>query len=279
QLNKEADELNADLTLLDSEIKARQTKVADDGFYVDAIDQIQRIIDATQKGIDGDRKRTMTVLDEMQATLTRSQPALENLTPEQKQLAADMGKSLEDVSAARREYTEAAAVANKQADEEISEAQAKASALTSRVQARKRELGDATALAADKLGAPPPAATLSPADISKAIEQKSAELAATEKTRADAQAAWNAANSKLADLRTRLTKAQQAGKDHDKLIIQRDIEVKNLEQLINQYELKKKLADAVSYPVKPDEREDIKAVDLPDQRPVYSLAAVGVIVA
>src|SRR5205823_430166 len=57
-LTQEAADLKAELDLLESEIKARQTKVADDGFYADAIDQLQKIIDATQKGIEDDRKRT-----------------------------------------------------------------------------------------------------------------------------------------------------------------------------------------------------------------------------
>jgi chromosome segregation ATPase len=278
-LTQEAADLKAELDLLDSEIKARQTKVADDGFYADAIDQLQRIIDTTQKGIEDDRKRTMTVLDEMQATLTRSQPALENLTPDQKQLAAEMGKRLEDVSVARREYTAAAAEANKQADEEIGKLQADASTLASRVQARKRELADATT-AAEKVAptgvpaVPPPA----PVTRTQAIDQKTAELAAAEKTRTEAQTAWAAANRKLGDLKTRLDAARKAGEDRDKYIRQYDIERKNLDQLLNQYDLKKQLAAAKAYPIKPQE-QDLIVEKKDDQRPVYTCAALGSIAA
>jgi hypothetical protein len=293
-LTKEADDLKIELDLLDSQIRARQTKVADDGFFADAIDQLQRIIDSTQKSIEDDRKRTMAMLDDMQTTFTRSQPAMANLTPEQKQLAQSMGKTLEDVSNARREYTQAAAAANQQADEEIGKLQADASALATKVQARKKELAEATT-ASDKVDGgdaataaaeaippvppplPPPAA-VAPAQRNAAIDQKTAELAVAEKARAEAQARYFETNRKLTDLKTRMEQGGKAGKERDKLLAQKDAAVKELDQFDNQLDLKKKLATAAVYPNKPLEND--LAVDAkPDQRPWYFCAALGSIVA
>lgn len=273
-LTQQASDKKAELTLLDSQIKARQTLVADDGFYADAIDQLQKIIDTTQKGLEDDRRLTNQKLDEMQATFTASQPAMEKLTPEQKALAQEMGKRIEDISAARRQYTEAAAAANKQVNEEMQNLQASASELENKVQARKKEL---TAPEAAAPPVPPPAASPSPAEQQKAIDKLAGELAAAEKSRAEAEAAYFAANKSLLDIKDKIEKSRKAGEDRDKLVRQRDIASQNLVQLENQLEMKKKLSEQKAYPIAPTP-SDIKVDKKDDRRPVYTLAALGSIV-
>ena len=98
-LNKDAQDIKADLNYLDSAIKARQTLVADDGFFADAIDQLNHAVDAAQKTLDGDRQQTMTSLDAAQAAFLHGQPA--TLTPDQQQLVSDMDKQLATVSDAQ----------------------------------------------------------------------------------------------------------------------------------------------------------------------------------
>jgi hypothetical protein len=263
-MTKEAGDLKAELDYLTAAIRARQTIVADDGFYADAIDQLQKIIDSTQRGLEDDRKHTMQVLDEMQSAFAKNQPALANLTPEQKQIAAEMDKRLADVSAARKQYTEAADAANKQADDEIRGLQLSAADLASRVAARKKQLADA--------GAAEPVAPLapSPEQQAKLLEQKSAELAAAEKGRVDAEAAFFAANKKLVEIRNRIEQSRAAGEKKDSLMRQNDIDRKLNEQLTNQLDLKKKEAEVAVYPTPPTPA-DIKLDPKPDLRPMYAL--------
>jgi pSer/pThr/pTyr-binding forkhead associated (FHA) protein len=268
-MTTEAADLKTQLDYLESSIQARQTLVADDGFYADAIDQLQKIIEATQKGLEDDRQRTMQVLDEMQTSFARNQPAL--LTPEQKQLATEMEKRIADVTSARKQYTLAADTANKQADEEIRTLQTNASSLASKVQARKQQLAGTGAAAA-------PTPVVSIVDRERAVAQKAAELAAAELNRSEAEAAYFAANKRLLGMKSRADDARAAGERRDALMRQRDIAEQQLVQLTNQYELKDKLAKQRAYPAAPKE-SDIRREEKPDQRPVYTLAACGAIIA
>ena len=59
---------------------------------------------------------------------------------------------------------------------------------------------------------------------------------------------------------------------------QRDLAQKNLDQLINQEELKKKLAAQQTYPATP-KPTDLKVDAKDDPRPMYALAACGAIIA
>jgi hypothetical protein len=269
-MSKEAAEIKTDLDYLDSSIRARQTVVADDSFYADAIDQLQKIIDTTQKGLEDDRKSTMQQLDEMQAMLARSQPSLDSLTPQQKELATKMEKSLADVSQARKQYTDAADAANKAADEEIRNLQQNASELASKVAQRTQQIAQA---ASGQIAAPAPAAPA--VDPAKAIEQKSAEFAAAEKTRAEAEGAFFAANKKLVDLRNRMDQARQAGELRDKLLATKTGLDQELVNRRNALDEKKEQAKLIAYPAAAPTATDISLIDHGDQRPAYILGACG----
>jgi hypothetical protein len=274
-LSKEAAELKVELNTLETGIAARQTLVADDSFYADAIDQLQKLADSQQRNLEQDRSAVMSQLDEMQQEIARSQPPIEKLTPEQQQLAKEMGQRLADVSEARKQYAAAADAANKSADEEMRTLQASASDLASRVQARKAAIAQA---GADSVAAAPVAPA---ADPKAALDQTERELAAAEATRAAAEASYFAANKKLLDVKRQIDEARAAGEKRDAEMRKRDALVQQARVLDDSYALKKKLAEQTAFPAVPTPEASLKVFQDKNERnrPMYALGACGVVAA
>jgi len=156
--------------------------------------------------------------------------------------------------------------------------QAGASELVSKVQARKAELAEAEKKLADaKAAAPAAPAVDEAAERKKAIEAKSTELSAARQRHADAESAYLAANGKLTTLGERLKSARAAGEQRDRLIAQRDIDQRDLEQKILHYESRKKAAELLAYPAVPTEA-DVTS-DGTDLRPRYALISGGAMAA
>jgi hypothetical protein len=217
----------------------------------------------------------MSQLDEMQQEIARSQPPIEKLTPEQQQLAKEMGQRLADVSEARKQYAAAADAANKSADEEMRTLQASASDLASRVQARKAAIAQA---GADPVAAAPVAPA---ADPKAALDQTERELAAAEATRAAAEASYFAANKKLLDVKRQIDEARAAGEKRDAEMRKRDALVQQARVLDDSYALKKKLAEQTAFPAVPTPEASLKVFQDKNERnrPMYALGACGVVAA
>jgi hypothetical protein len=190
----------------------------------------------------------------------------------QQAAAAEVEKRLAAVAAAGRQYAASASptagAADPAVDEQIRALQGNATQLAGKIQARQQELA-AQPAASPVAAAPNPQA---------AIEQKERELAAAEKSRADAEAAYFAANKKVHELKQRTEQARSAGEKRDALVRQRDIAQQNLDQLVNQYELKKKLAEQQTFPAAPTVA-NLKVDDQGDPRPMYTLVACGAVAA
>ncbi|MEA2711741.1 MAG: hypothetical protein QOF78_4342, partial [Phycisphaerales bacterium] len=142
------------------------------------------------------------------------------------------------------------------------------------IEARKQALAQSAATPA---AAPAQAAAAQrppAADPNVALAQKQRDLVAAEKARADAEAAYFAANKKLHDVRQQIADARAAGEKRDTLIRQRDVAQKNHDQIVNQYELKKKLAEQKAYPAIPS-LANVTVDDKGDPRPMYTLIACG----
>jgi hypothetical protein len=275
-LTKEAADLKVELSALDTEIAARQTMVADDGAHADEINQLQQVADATQKDLEADRAGVLQQIEQMQQEAAAARPADEKLSASQQAVAKETDTRLAAVGAAGRQYASSADTANKATDDDVRTLQASAAELVNKIQARKQELAAQLAAAP---AAPAPAADAPPAsDPQATIEQKQGELAAAEKASADAEAAYFAANKKVHDLKERLEQARAAGEKRDALVRQRDIAQQNLDQLVNQYELKKKLAEQQAFPAEPTPAS-VKVDDKGDPRPMYTLIACGAIAA
>jgi hypothetical protein len=273
-LTKEAADLKVELSALDTEIAARQTLIPDDGASADAIAQLQRLSESTQRNLDADRAGVVQQLEQMQQETARARPANDTMSAAQQAATAEVEKRLAAVAAAGRQYASSASpsagAANPAVDEQIRALQANATQLAGNIQARRQELAAQPAAAA---------ATAAPAaNPQAAIEQKQRELAAAEKNRADAEAAYFAANKKVHELKQRTEQARAAGEQRDALARKRDIAQQNLDQLVNQYELKKKLAEQQTFPAAPA-ATNLKVDDQGDPRPMYTLVACGAIAA
>jgi pSer/pThr/pTyr-binding forkhead associated (FHA) protein len=270
-LTKDAEEIKADLSLLEQMIKARQTQIGDDQFYVDAIEQLQKIIVTTEKGIVDDRKDTEKVLEQMRLAFAKNQPAKEKLPANEKAAASELEKQLASVEEARKQYAEAAEHANAQADEEIRQMEANAVVLTTKISGRKRQLQADRDKNYEILTSRERQATLT---------QKQQELARAQAVLATAEAAQKAARTQLTDAATRLTDAQEAGSKRDALMKIHDRTSKEFDQIRDQLEMKQHLVDARPEP-KPIAENDVEVVDQGSMRYrwIYTLSSAGVVAA
>ncbi|HEV2295356.1 MAG TPA: FHA domain-containing protein [Tepidisphaeraceae bacterium] len=268
----EVAELKSHVSLLEEMIKARQTLVGDDQFYADAINQLQKFIDETQQGIDADRRHTEAELEKMQAAFARSQPAVEKMPAAQRELAASLGKQLEEINAARKEYNLAAdAVAGggeQGADEEMKRAEAAAAALAAQIDTRRKDI----AAQAEK-------AATAEQEQSRltALKKREAELASAQEAAAQTRQAMEAAQKDLRAAQATEAEAREAGERRDALARERDVAQKELEAIVRQLELKRSQASSSPEPLAPTEA-DVETT-LSDPRPTYALASVGGIVA
>jgi hypothetical protein len=262
---KEAEEFKAHMDLLQGMIKARQDQIGDDAFFSDAIVQLQKMIDSSQRSLEGDRKQTEAMLEEMQATFTRSQPTVEKMSGAQKELAASLEKQLAEVNAARKQYTQAADAASAAGDEET---KAAVTALNAKIEARRKALS----AQADK------AATAEQEQARVAqLKQRETELVSAQSAELTAQKNWEAAQKKLREAQLAETEAREAGERRDAVALQRDSAQKELAQILAQLELKQQIAKSTVEPIAPTEN-DVQ-MSIHDPRPVYALASVGGIVA
>jgi hypothetical protein len=265
---KEAEEFRTQIDLLEQMIKARQTLIEDDPFYADAIDQLQKIINDQQRGIDNDRKRTEAVLEEMQAAFTKSQPAVEKMPEAQKQLAVTLEKELANVNAARRQYTAAADAATAASDEDVKKMEASAAALATKIESRRKELAAQAAKVAT--------AEQEQTRV-KAVKDRQADLVAAQTKELEAQKAWGAARTALREMESLETEAREAGERRDAHAAERVDAEKELAAQLRQLELKTAEAKRTVEPIAPTEA-DVE-VTIHDPRPTYALAGVGGVVA
>jgi hypothetical protein len=175
------------------------------------------------------------------------------------------------VSAARKQYTLDTDAASQAADKEIRALQIAASQTASRIVARKEQLGQITPLSA----APKPVPV---EDNSRAIADKTAELASAKKGADEVKTALTAATAKLADFNKRLESANAVGSQRDALL--RNLDTLNLEKtnLSNKLEQAENLRKTTVYPIAPTDN-DVVFNGEPDKRPMYALVASGGVVA
>ncbi len=270
-LTKEASELKADLSLLGEMIKARQTQLGDNQLYADAISQLQKIIDDTKKGIEDDRKESANMLEQLRVAFANNQPTTQKLPVDQKVLAQELQTRLSAVEEARKQYTDAAELANAQADDDIRLMEQNADSLAAKIAARQREL----AAERDKNYG-----LLTPDQQQALLAKKQQELSQAQTAQASARAAYDAAKQKLADANARLQAAQDAGEKRNALMQIYDERGKELAQVSSQLEMKQQLANARAIPVAPTDADvTIVTQTSPRHRLQYMLASTGAMTA
>ena len=141
-LDADAEDVKAEMESLDTLIRARKTLLGDDRFYKNALADTQRIIDATQGDMQKNRERFDQILEDLQAQFQGSAPAVEKLPEAQKALASALKKRLDEMTAARKQYADAAEATNPQANEQIKALQEASSALAAKLKAREEQLAE-----------------------------------------------------------------------------------------------------------------------------------------
>ncbi|MCC7350613.1 MAG: FHA domain-containing protein [Phycisphaerales bacterium] len=104
---QQAEKLKEDVSRLEDQIRRRRELLGDDSVYAEAINQLQQIIDDSQKQLADSRRRTEEMLQKVQRSVLAAQPPAQRLPAEQQALAAELEKRLEELNEARRQYAQA----------------------------------------------------------------------------------------------------------------------------------------------------------------------------
>ena len=135
---QQAEKLKADEARLTDQIRRRRELLGDDSVYAEAINQLQQIIDASQKQLAEGRQRTEEMLQKVQRGVLAAQPPAQRLPAEQQALAAELEKRLEELNEARRQYADA--VQNGQESEPARIIAEDIATLQNRIDERTRQL-------------------------------------------------------------------------------------------------------------------------------------------
>jgi pSer/pThr/pTyr-binding forkhead associated (FHA) protein len=262
-LRKESEDKKAEIDLLENMIQARQEAMPKDPL-VDAIAQLQQIIDATQQNLEADRKRTEVTLEQIQQGFVNSQD-VEKMPAAQKAIAGDLEKRLADINAARQQYTVALNAATSDDDETVKQLRTAVASMTANIEARKKQLADEASKRDD---------AASQQDREAQIASKEQELAELLKTEATARAAYEGREKDLRDAENALALAR-AGRDQlEEMINRKNVVDRQLTESRRNVEMAKSAAESAVEPL-PVTENDVRGVTDPDKRPVYAVAAVS----
>jgi pSer/pThr/pTyr-binding forkhead associated (FHA) protein len=194
---KETDDLNAEIALRETTIKAREDMITVDPILASAVDDVQKIIDEQKRAMEEDRQTTAKALDDAQQEFANSQPAVDQLPADQKSLATQMEARLADLNAARAKYS--AAAVGDGSDDETRKLDEQAASIAASIDLHQKRLSDATLASAQQ------------ASSQKAIADKQAQLATLTQAANDAQTAYQAKHGELQVALDNLAKANAAG--------------------------------------------------------------------
>jgi len=255
-------ELRGSMEILKAQIESRQEQVGEDRFDREATAVLESLIAQSQKRMDDNRKKYEGILDGLAKEFSGAAPAAEQMSAEQKRLIVELSQGSDQLSGARKQYSDAINSATGAEQKKLDDA---ALDLKSRIDARATELTDAS----NKTNA-------SRAEQERILraEQKQKELAAAKVMSLQAETTLKKAKDDLYDLR-KLT--DQASKANDQ-IAQHSARLTSVTgQLKLQqaaFEAKQKEAARSVAPRRPEPR-DVEVIENYDPRPTYSLLAVA----
>jgi chromosome segregation ATPase len=261
----QAEDLKARVELTKSLIKARQDLLPGDAFWVDTINQLQTIIDATRKDIDEDRAKTEQLLTQLQQTFTTGK-SVQKLPQEQKQLAEKLQQQLAAINAARQKYNQAADANVADADAQLKN---QIATIQTAIDTRKKQLADENLKDLESRQAQ---------NRLTEIEKKEQALAQLTAAESAANSAWYAKHKEIADAEEAISKAKRDSAERSELVAQKEAAERTLKELSGQVELKKKQAASAIEPVAPS-AADVAVAMGEDHRPLYTLgSAAGIFV-
>ncbi|HVT88950.1 MAG TPA: FHA domain-containing protein, partial [Tepidisphaeraceae bacterium] len=262
-LAKEADDKKAALDLVKNMIKARQELLPGDTFYADAIQQIQVIIDSTQKDIAEDRRRTEQLLTTLQSSFV-SGPTIEKLPQEQKALAAQMKERLDRINAARQQYNQAVDANASDGDAQIKSQMA---TLQAAIDARHKQLVEQNLKSMKDQQEQSRLA---------AIKPKEEELAKAKEAEAEASAAYFAKHKELRDAQSKIASSNDNSRQLDELLRRKQSAENGLKAGVANLDNKKRAVEMAVEPLQPGD-VSVKAGN--DRRLIYTFASGGAILA
>lgn len=253
----QAQKLKADEDRLKDQIRRRRDLLGDDSVYAEAINQLQRIIDASQKQLADSRQRTEEMLQKVQRSVLATQPPAQRLPAEQQALAAELEKRLEELNEARRQYAD---VVQKGQESEPARLIAEDIAtLQNRIDERTREL---TAAQDKQAGEQEELARL------QLVEQKRTQLAEAQQTESSAREAYFQKSKQLQsareDIDRRLASLAQRDQAAQELKARRD----RLDALV---------AQSKETPYPEPAKVTIAGMGA-DLRPTYAAGAAGIVI-
>ncbi len=266
-LQKETDDLKVELDLTKNLIKARQDLLPGDSFYADAVQQLQVIIDSTRKNIDEDRKRTETLLTTLQKGFTSSQPAVEKLPDEQKQLAAALQKQLVEINTARQQYNQTVDAGAADSDSQL---KGQMATLQAGIEARRKQLEEENL---KNLKSQQEQTRLA------AVDSKQEELSKVNQAETAARQAYFAKHKELRDAQALVADASASSEKLDEKMRQKDVIQRGLQAKNEDVENKQREVNRAVEPIKPTDN-DIVVTRGQDRRAVYigsSAAAIFLI--
>lgn len=265
-LDAEATDAKLQIKLLEERIARRQQELGADPLAVSAILRLEEIIDFTAKAMAEDRVRQEKVFEENTRLL--KQAAIARLPAEQQELARKLESRMAEINAARREFAAALSSETTQPAgnaEEIERLQQQAAEIAARVEARRKQLADATA------------ARLTEQQEQKRqelVRQKEADLASARQQLADLQEQLSVRHRDRRDVARRVSEASLAGER----LVQRQQELEEIEQLLEVWQRTRDAKQAeLGACVEPLPVSDLDVQLEPgvDQRWVYATAAGG----
>jgi pSer/pThr/pTyr-binding forkhead associated (FHA) protein len=270
KLKKEAEQLKAELELVNSLVKSRQELLGNDPLYADALSQLQLTIDTQTKDIEADRKRTDEMLEEQQKSFAQLTPSVEKLPAEQKQIAEDLGKKLGAINDARKSYAKAIDESNAQAQQALADMQKERTELQAQIDGRRVALASSNQQVLTQqndqlLG-----------QRKAAVDAKQKELADLTKAESEARAALDAKDKEhraalatVEEVRLSGERLVKATNDQVAISQQQDENKSNLE-------LKQRQLARMIEPVEPSEA-DVRILGKDDPRLKYTLGSGGAI--
>lgn len=252
---REVARLDREIEYINQRIAERREALKGDGFYDEAIAQIEQIIASSQQQIAADRTDSEQLLKELESSFRGNAPQAANLSEAQRAMVA----ALADRVAAMQQAQRACLSADEDQDETVARLKAQAAGLQQKLATRQSELSAATAQA---LGS----------DQQARFQHQREQLAQAERDERQAQQAYR---EKLRELEhmTELDRAyRQSREELAKIIDQQEPELRRaVASAQRRLDAAQKRAAGAVFPLEPSAA---RIVEVQDNRAIYTVGVV-----
>lgn len=253
----------------DKKVEQREAEVGPDNRQLALAERLQQAIDEERRGLEEDRQKISTTMDELQKKFEAAAPAVEKLPAEQKQVADALKQRMDDLAQARRAYAAAVPVTVGDASPETAKLDSEIAEL--RVKAADRE--KTLALASQQT-----ASEKEQAEKSQALRDAEDKLTSDRAEMALRTNDYERADLDVLKARARQQMAAETAAAHEALVEQQGQVQKQLDEKLAALQ-KANAAAAAVIDIKTPSDSDVKITPLPERRLTYILASWGAIAA